>query len=175
MKIFEYSQLNEYKWDSEVISLIAQIHEHKGKQSLYLKQKPQALEQLIEIAKIQSTESSNKIEGIVTTSTRIKQLMSDKTTPRNRDEEEILGYRNALNIIHESFEYNPISPNYILPTTSCNYIRQLLKLLVVNLRVFKIIFQLNIQMDMKKYYLHHYRLLKHLKLLEIYVMNSINV
>lgn len=114
MKIFDYSKLNDYKWDSEIISLIAQIHEHKGKQSLYLKQKPQALEQLIEIAKIQSTESSNKIEGIVTTSTRIKQLMSDKTTPRNRDEEEILGYRNALNIIHESFEYIPITPNYIL-------------------------------------------------------------
>ena len=114
MKIFNYSKLNEYKWDSEVISLIAQIHEHKGKQSLYLKQKPQTLEQLIEIAKIQSTESSNKIEGIVTTTTRIKQLMSDKTTPRNRDEEEILGYRNALNIIHESFEYIPITPNYIL-------------------------------------------------------------
>ena len=57
MKIFDYSKLNEYKWDSEVISLIAQIHEHKGKQSLYLKQKPQTLEQLIEIAKIQSTES----------------------------------------------------------------------------------------------------------------------
>lgn len=113
MKIFDYSKLNEYKWDSEVISLIAQIHEHKGKQSLYLKQKPQTLEQLIEIAKIQSTESSNKIEGIVTTSTRIKQLMNDKTTPRNRDEEEILGYRNALNIIHESFEYIPITPNYI--------------------------------------------------------------
>ena len=114
MKKFDYSKLNNYKWDSEVISLIAQIHEHKGKQSLYLKQKPQTLEQLIEIAKIQSTESSNKIEGIVTTSTRIKQLMNDKTTPRNRDEEEILGYRNALNIIHESFEYIPISPNYIL-------------------------------------------------------------
>ena len=114
MKIFDYSKLNNYKWDSEVISLIAQIHEHKGKQSLYLKQKPQTLEQLTLIAKIQSTESSNKIEGIVTTSTRIKQLMSDKTTPRNRDEEEILGYRNALNIIHESFEYIPMTPNYIL-------------------------------------------------------------
>ncbi len=114
MKIFNYNKLNEFKWDKEIISLIAQIHEHKGKQSLYLKQKPQALEQLIEIAKIQSTESSNKIEGIVTTSTRIKQLMNDKTTPRNRDEEEILGYRNALNIIHESFEYIPITPNYIL-------------------------------------------------------------
>lgn len=114
MKIFDFNRLNDFKWDNEVISLIAQIHEHKGKQSLFLKQKPQALDQLVEIAKIQSTESSNKIEGIVTTSTRIKQLVNDKTTPRNRDEEEILGYRNALNIIHESFEYIPITPNYIL-------------------------------------------------------------
>lgn len=114
MKKFDFNRLNSFNWDSEVISLIAQIHEHKGKQSLFLKQKPQVLNQLIEIAKIQSTESSNKIEGIVTTSTRIKQLINDKTTPRNRDEEEILGYRNALNIIHESFEYIPITPNYIL-------------------------------------------------------------
>lgn len=114
MKIFNFNRLNDIKWDNEVISLIGQIHEHKGKQTLYLKQKPQALDQLIEIAKIQSTESSNKIEGIVTTSTRIKQLVNDKTAPRNRDEEEILGYRNALIIIHESFEYISITPNYIL-------------------------------------------------------------
>lgn len=114
MKIFNFNRLNDIKWDNEVISLIGQIHEHKGKQTLYLKQKPQALDQLIEIAKIQSTESSNKIEGVVTTSTRIKQLVNDKTAPRNRDEEEILGYRNALNIIHESFEYISITQNYIL-------------------------------------------------------------
>ena len=114
MKTFDFNRLNNFKWDKEIISLIAQIHEHKGKQSLYLKQKPQTLDKLVETAKIQSTESSNKIEGIVTTSTRIKQLVNDKTTPRNRDEEEILGYRNALNIIHESFEYIPITPNYIL-------------------------------------------------------------
>ena len=114
MKIFDFKRLNDFKWDNEIISLIAQIHEHKGKQLLYLKQKPQVLEQLVEVAKIQSTESSNKIEGIITTSTRIKQLINDKTTPRNRDEEEILCYRNALNIIHESFKYIPITPNYIL-------------------------------------------------------------
>lgn len=114
MKIFNYENLNNHKWDNEIVSLISKIHEYKGKQSLFLKQKPQVLDQLVEIAKIQSTESSNKIEGIVTTSTRIKQLVNDKTTPRNRDEEEILGYRNALNIIHESFEYIPISSNYIL-------------------------------------------------------------
>lgn len=114
MKNFDFKRLNDFKWDNEVISLIAQIHEHKGKQSLYLKQKPQVLDHLVEIAKIQSTDSSNKIEGIVTTSTRIKQLVNDKTTPRNRDEKEILGYRNVLNIIHESFEYISITPNYIL-------------------------------------------------------------
>ncbi len=114
MKTFDFNRLNNFKWDNEIISLIAQIHEHKGKQSLFLRQKPQVLEKLVEIAKIQSTESSNKIEGIVTTSTRIEQLVNDKTTPKNRDEEEILGYRNALNIIHESFEYIPITPNYIL-------------------------------------------------------------
>ena len=66
MKKFDYNRLNNIKWYNEVISLIAQIHEHKGKQLLYLKQKPQVLEQLIEIAKIQSTESSNKIEGLQT-------------------------------------------------------------------------------------------------------------
>ena len=68
----------------------------------------------MEIAKIQSTESSNKIEGIVTTESRIKQLIADKTTPKNRDEKEIMGYRDVLNIIHENFEYIPLSSNYIL-------------------------------------------------------------
>lgn len=69
---------------------------------------------LVEIAKIQSTQSSNAIEGIVTTNTRIKQLVEEKTTPKNRDEEEIAGYRDVLNIIHESFDVIPITKNYIL-------------------------------------------------------------
>ena len=68
----------------------------------------------MEIAKIQSTEASNAIEGIVTTSTRIKQLVEERTTPRNRDEQEIAGYRDVLNIIHESFDAIPLSQNYIL-------------------------------------------------------------
>lgn len=69
---------------------------------------------MVEIAKIQSTEASNAIEGIVTTSTRIKQLVEEKTAPKNRDEQEIAGYRDVLNIIHESFDAIPISQNYIL-------------------------------------------------------------
>ena len=114
MRSFDYSKLKDWQWDSEVLGLVAQIHEFKGRQEMYLKQKPTTLDKLIEIAKVQSTEASNKIEGIITTSTRIKQLCSDKTTPRNRDEEEIMGYRDVLNTIHESFEYIPIRSSYIL-------------------------------------------------------------
>ncbi len=114
MRDFNYSKIKEQKWDSEVLSLIAAIYKYVGKQELYLKQRPDELEKLVEIAKIQSTESSNAIEGIVTTNTRIKQLVEESTTPKNRDEEEIAGYRDVLNIIHESFDAIPITKNYIL-------------------------------------------------------------
>lgn len=114
MKQFDYSKLAERTWDNEIISYISKIHEYKGKQELYLRQKPVELERLIEIAKIQSTEASNRIEGIITTNARLKQLVADKTTPKNRAEEEILGYRNVLNLVHENYEALPIRPNYIL-------------------------------------------------------------
>ena len=114
MRKFDYTTLEEKTWDTETVNYLSQIHEAKGRQELYLAQKPDELEKLVEIAKIQSTESSNEIEGIVTTNTRLKQLMSDKTAPRNRDEKEIAGYRDALNVVHESFEYIPITANYIL-------------------------------------------------------------
>ena len=114
MRNFDYKKLKDIKWDSEILGLVAQIHEYKGKQTLFLKQKPATLEKLVDIAKIQSTEASNKIEGIVTTATRIKQLCDQKTTPRNRDEEEISGYRDALSLIHESYAYIPIKSSYIL-------------------------------------------------------------
>lgn len=114
MKTFNYSIIRGQKWDSDILSLIAAIYKEAGKQELYLKQRPDELEKLIEIAKIQSTEASNAIEGIVTTSTRIKQLVEEKTTPRNRDEQEIAGYRDVLNIIHESFDIIPITQNDIL-------------------------------------------------------------
>ena len=113
MKTFDYSKLN-CTIDNEILGYIAKIHEYKGKQQLYTKQKKDKLEKLVEIAKIQSIESSNKIEGIISTNTRIKQLVQDKTTPRNRDEKEIMGYRDVLIIIHENFEYIPITPSYIL-------------------------------------------------------------
>ncbi|MCI6738617.1 MAG: Fic family protein [Intestinibacter sp.] len=114
MREFNYSKIKDQKWDSDILGYIAAIYKEAGKQELYLKQRPEELEKLVEIAKIQSTEASNAIEGIVTTSTRIKQLVEEKTTPKNRDEQEIAGYRDALNIIHESFDAIPISKNYIL-------------------------------------------------------------
>lgn len=114
MKNFNYSEIKNQKWDSDILGLIAAIYKEAGKQEMSLKQKPQELEKLVEIAKIQSTEASNAIEGIITTSTRIKQLVEEKTTPKNRDEQEIAGYRDVLNIIHESFDAIPISQNYIL-------------------------------------------------------------
>ena len=114
MRNFDYSKLRKRTWDNEILAYVAQIHEYKGKQDLYLRQKPAKLKRLIDIAKIQSTESSNRIEGIVTTDARLKQLVENKTTPRNRDEEEILGYRNVLNIVHESYEAIPVQSNYIL-------------------------------------------------------------
>ncbi len=114
MRHFNYSELEKKTWDNEVINYLSLIHEYKGKQGAYIRQKPQEMERLIEIAKVQSTEASNSIEGIRTTETRLRQLMSERTSPRNRDEKEIAGYRDALNIVHDSFEYIPLNPNYIL-------------------------------------------------------------
>lgn len=114
MRSFNYSAIKNQKWDSEILGLIAAIYKEAGKQELYLQQQPEDLEKLIDVAKIQSTEASNAIEGIVTTNTRIRQLVEEKTTPKNRNEQEIAGYRDALNIIHESFDAIPITQNCIL-------------------------------------------------------------
>ena len=114
MRAFQYDKIAKRTWDIETLQLIAGIRECKGRQEMILTQKPAVLKKLVEIARVQSTEASNKIEGIVTTSVRVKQLCEEKVLPRNRDEEEISGYRDALNTIHENFEYIPITPNYIL-------------------------------------------------------------
>ena len=114
MRDFNYSAISTQKWDSDILGLVAAIYKAAGKQEMYLRQRPEELDKLVEIAKIQSTEASNAIEGIVTTNTRIRQLVEDKTTPKNRDEQEIAGYRDVLNLIHESFDAIHITRNYIL-------------------------------------------------------------
>ncbi|MDR0975808.1 MAG: Fic family protein [Christensenellaceae bacterium] len=114
MRIFNYELLKRLSIDTETLSLISEIKELKGKQNFFMGQKKDSLAELVEIAKIQSTEASNKIEGIITTEKRIKELFKEKTAPKNRDEEEIIGYRDVLNTIHENFEGIPLKPNYIL-------------------------------------------------------------
>ena len=114
MRMFNYSLIKDQKWDSDILGYIAAIYREAGKQEQYLKQRPEELEKLVEIAKIQSTKASNAIEGIITTNTRIRQLVEERTAPKNRDEQEIAGYRDVLNIIHESFDAIPITKNYIL-------------------------------------------------------------
>lgn len=114
MRIFNYSSIKDQKWGSDTLGLIAAIYRYAGKQELYLNQRPEKLDKLVDIAMIQSTEASNAIEGIVTTSSRLRQIINEKTTPRDRNEQEIAGYREALSIIHESFDVIPITQNYIL-------------------------------------------------------------
>lgn len=98
----------------DVVSLLTQIHEYKGEQALFIQAKADTLTKLVEIAKIQSTEASNKIEGIYTSDERLKKLVQDKTTPRTRNEQEIAGYRDVLSTIHESFDYIPPKSSMIL-------------------------------------------------------------
>ena len=84
MRDFNYSKLREQKWDSNVVGLIAAIYKYAGKQELYLKQRPDELEKLVEIAKIQSTEASNAIEGIITSSSLSKKRQLLKTEMKKR-------------------------------------------------------------------------------------------
>ena len=93
---------------------IAKIHEYKGKQELYVKNYPDVLDKMIDVAKIQSTKSSNAIEGIYTNDARLNELMNKKAEPRNRNEEEIAGYRHVLDIIHENYAYIEFNKNDIL-------------------------------------------------------------
>lgn len=97
-----------------IINLISLIHEYKGKQSLYIESKKDILTSLLNIAKIQSSEYSNKLEGIQTTDERIKKIMNEKAKPKNRNEEEIAGYRDVLELIHENYENIDIIPSSIL-------------------------------------------------------------
>jgi len=98
----------------EIVGLLTRIHEFKGEQNLFIEAHADQLTELMEIAKIQSTEASNKIEGIYTSDERLKKIVMDKTTPKSRAEQEIAGYRDVLNTIHENYDYVQIKPGIIL-------------------------------------------------------------
>lgn len=114
MRTFDYKKQSEKLFNNEIISLLTQINELKGQLNQYVDVKEDTLEQLVEIAKIQSTEASNKIEGIYTSDERLKKLVLSKTMPKSRNEEEIAGYRDVLSTIHENYEYIPVKPAIIL-------------------------------------------------------------
>lgn len=114
MRIYNYKNKWEQFLTPDIVAMLTQIHEYKGKQSLFIDSSSDALTQLVEIAKIQSTEASNKIEGIYTSNERIKKLALAKTNPKNRAEEEIAGYRDVLNTIHSNYDNILLKPNIIL-------------------------------------------------------------
>ena len=111
MRNFNYEKVYKELLSPEIVQLLAQIHEHKGE---HAQVKEDELTHLIEIARIQSTEASNRIEGIYTSDDRLQKLVKDKTTPRDRSEKEIAGYRDVLATIHESYQYIPVKPGMIL-------------------------------------------------------------
>ena len=114
MRAFHYKTEYQKLLTPEIVSYLTQIHEQKGKQSRLSGAQQDVLDELLEIAKIQSTEASNRIEGIITTDDRLKLLVMNKTTPRSRSEREIAGYRDVLTTIHESYEYIPLRPGMLL-------------------------------------------------------------
>lgn len=98
----------------DLAGLLRTLGEFQGKQALFAKQSPQVLNTLKHIAIIQSTESSNRIEGITVNNARLKALVEKKTTPRDRPEEEVMGYRDVLTRVHNFYGRYDISPETIL-------------------------------------------------------------
>ena len=114
MRSLNYKETYQKLLTPEIVSYLAQIHEQKGQQNLFIEAHKDALSELLEIAKIQSTEASNRIEGIITTDDRLKKIVRNKTAPRNRNEREIAGYRDVLATIHENYDYIPVRPGMLL-------------------------------------------------------------
>lgn len=114
MHLFDYQEIPRNLLTPEIVNMLSALHEFKGKQELYIETEPDVLTALLDIAKIQSTKASNKIEGIYTSDERLEALVMEKAEPRNRSEEEIAGYREVLATVHESYEYILVRSNNIL-------------------------------------------------------------
>ena len=114
MRKYDLRMESEKLLTPNIVNIVSLIHEYKGKQTLYIESQKDVLTSLLKIAKIQSSEYSNKIEGIQTTDARIREIINDKVEPKNRNEEEIAGYRDVLELIHENYENIDVTPNIIL-------------------------------------------------------------
>ena len=114
MNSFSQAYLDKLVVPPRIITMIRKLGEHKGKQELYKRQAPEMLENLRQVALIQSTESSNRIEGIVADDKRLRAIVEEKAKPANRSESEIAGYRDVLNTIHQSHEHIPFTERVVL-------------------------------------------------------------
>ena len=114
VRSFDYTKNAVKLLTPEIVQMLASIHEHKGKQELFVEANVDELKTLLEVALIQSTGASNRIEGIHTSDSRLEELVKQKAEPRNRSEQEIAGYREVLSTIHESYEFIVPRPNVIL-------------------------------------------------------------
>ncbi|QGZ97414.1 Fic family protein [Mycoplasma sp. NEAQ87857] len=114
MKEFNYRKYNNWTWDNEIVNLVSLINYHQGKMEVFIKQKPAVLEHLAKVAMFESVQDSNKIEGIMASSSRIKELVENNTTPLNIEEQEILGYKDVLETINKNYQEIAINNNYIL-------------------------------------------------------------
>lgn len=114
MRVFHYDDLERDLFTPEIMNTVSAVHEYKGRHDLFIETEPDILKGMLEIARIQSTGASNRIEGIFTSDDRLRELVAYKAEPRNRSEAEIAGYREVLATIHENYEYITPSPNVIL-------------------------------------------------------------
>ena len=121
MRDFSFDQASRVLEDPSLVRILATLYEYKGKQALYLEARPDVLDSLCEFAKIQSTDASNRIEGVFTSEKRLSEIVANHAQPINRDEQEIAGYRDVLALIHESHDYIDITPNVILQLHSMLY------------------------------------------------------
>lgn len=114
MQSFTETFIQNQPLNQNILQTIRLLGEYKGKQDLFKQQSPQVLKTLRSASIIQSTESSNRIEGIIVPTERIKKLITKNTPPRDRSEQEIAGYREVLKTIHSSYAHIPFTPNVIL-------------------------------------------------------------
>ena len=114
LKKFDYQTLNNLQLNNTLINKLTTIYQLRGETSSFEIDYHEELKKLVAVAKIQSTDASNRIEGIYTSDSRLNKIMSDKVEPRDRDEREIAGYRDVLSLIHENYRYMPITKNTIL-------------------------------------------------------------
>lgn len=113
--------LAKLRFDTQQLATLRALGEYRGKQLLFVAQSPEVLSDLRQVAVIESTESSNRLEGVVVAASRLKSLVLRNAAPKSRSEQEVAGYRDALGLIHESAEQMPFSEGSVLQLHSILY------------------------------------------------------